>query len=276
VTEEAGEPRRSLAQRIGLARAEAQAYYERGLVAFAAHKVEDALADLDAALKIAPGYAELYTARGVMLLEADKSREAQEDFEYALKLNRRQWLAQYGLGVLAFNRKAWTDAIDAFTKAQAIAPGRPEPWYYRAAAYYNAGDTDKAHADMKIALRWFDTHDKKRSDDAKKWLKALGADDAEIEAIAPSHAKSHTSVTKQTRESETSESKTKTSAVAKHTESHESKVEQASESSETREPSESKTKMSVATKHTEPHASKSKQASESSEAEEPESEEEKT
>ena len=185
---EASEPRRSLLQRIGLARADAQAYYERGLLSFAAHKADDALADLDAALQIAPGFAELYSARGLILLEAGKLPESQEDFEYALKLNGRQWLAQYGLGVLAFNRKAWAEAIEAFTKAQAIAPGRPEPWYYRAVAYYNAGEMDKGRADMKIALKWL-AGDKKRGDDAKKWLKTLGADDTEIEAVAPSPAK---------------------------------------------------------------------------------------
>ncbi|MHB8626081.1 MAG: tetratricopeptide repeat protein [Aggregatilineales bacterium] len=218
---ESSEPRRSLVQRIGLARADAQAYYERGLLAFAAHKYEDALADLDAALQLSPGYAELYSARGLVALEAGKLPEAQEDFEYAIKLNKRQWLAHYGLGVVAFNRKAWGAAIEAFTKAQTIAPGRPEPWYYRAVAQYNAGDADKALADMKIALRWFSAEDKKRGDDAKKWLKALGADDAEIEAALPNSGKSTGSAGKR---SETSSP----AKPAEHT--HEAKGKQAPDS----------------------------------------------
>lgn len=233
---EASEPRRSLMQRIGLARADAQAYYERGLLSFAAHKIEDALADLDAAIQIAPGYTELYSARGLILLEANKLPEAQEDFEYALKLSTRQWLAQYGLGVLAFNRKAWPQAIDAFTKAQAIAPGRPEPWYYRAVAHYNSGDSDKAKADMKIALRWFVAQDKKRSDDAKKWLKALGVDDAEIEAATPGAAKptEHTA-----KRSEKSAPDGSTQQPDKHKGAHEAKGKQAPEISKSKENEES-------------------------------------
>jgi len=164
---------RRVQQRLGLLRADAQAFYERGLQAFAAQNYDDALVDLDAAIEHAPGYAELYTARGWVGLEAGKTKGANEDFTYALKLNRRDWLAQYGLGVLAYNRKAWTEAIDLFTAAQAIAPGQPEVWFHRGTAYYEANDEAKALADMHMALRWFKVGDARRAD-AIKWIKALG------------------------------------------------------------------------------------------------------
>jgi len=177
-----GAASRTIAQRVGLARAEAQSYYERGLRAFAMHNYEDALADLDAAIERAPGYTELYCARGVIAIEADKLPGAKEDFEYALTINKRLWLALYGLGTLAAGRNNWKEATDYFTQAQAIAPGRPEVWYYRAVAFYNLGEIDKAAADMKTALRWLTPGDKRRSD-AQKWLKILDPN-AEIEAAA--------------------------------------------------------------------------------------------
>ena len=164
---------RQVQQRLGLLRADAQAYYERGLQAFAAQNYDDALADLDAAIAHAPGYAELYTARGWIGMEAGKVKGAAEDFAYALKLNKRDWLAQYGLGVLAYNRKAWSDAVDLFTAAQAIAPGQPEVWFHRGASYYELHDEAKALADMHMALRWFKVSDSRRAD-AIKWIKALG------------------------------------------------------------------------------------------------------
>ncbi len=177
-----GSAPRTIAQRVGLARAEAQSYYERGLRAFAMHNYEDALADLDAAIERAPGYTELFCARGVIAMEAGKLPGAKEDFEYALTLSKRQWLAYYGLGTLAAGRNAWRESADLFTQAQAIAPGRPEVWYYRAVAWYNLGEIEKAAADMKTALRWFAPGDKRRSD-AQKWLKMLDPN-AELETSA--------------------------------------------------------------------------------------------
>ena len=177
---------RTIAQRVGLARSEAQRYYERGLQAFAQHSYEDALADLDAAIERAPGYIELYCARGIIALEAGKLPGAKEDFEYALSVSKRQWLALYGLGTLAAGRNAWAEAVEWFTKAQVLAPARPEVWYYRAVALHNLGQTDKAAADMKTALRWFAAGDKRRSD-AQKWLKFLDPN-AEIAPAAPAKA----------------------------------------------------------------------------------------
>jgi tetratricopeptide (TPR) repeat protein len=196
---------RTIAQRVGLARAEAQSYYERGLRAFAMHSYEDALADLDAAIERAPGYTELYCARGVIAMEAGKLPGAKEDFEYALSQSKRQWLALYGLGSLAAGRNAWKEAVGFFTQAQAIAPGRPEVWYYRAVALYNLGETDKAAADMKTALRWLIPGDRRRPE-AQKWLKFLDPN-AEIETPAEKAAAKTAKESKSGKEGKNEKSK---------------------------------------------------------------------
>ncbi len=181
------EAKKQAGQRLGAARIEAQAYYERGLRAFGSDNYEDALADLDAAVQRAPGYAELYSARGWIGLEAGKKPGAEEDFRYALQLSKRQWLAHYGLGVLAFQSRKWDEAIDHFSHAVAVAPGRPEPWYYRAVSYYNSGELEKARTDMRTALRWLSDETDDRRADTIKWLKALGdnsTDEAEAKPAA--------------------------------------------------------------------------------------------
>lgn len=166
------EERQGVARRVGLTRSDSQAYYERGLEAFATHDYENAILDLSEAIHFDRGRAELYSARGLIYMESGKLDDAQTDLQYALKLNRRQWLAHYCFGVMAFNRSAWAEAIDHFTKAQTIAPGRPEAWFYRAVALHNTGDDAKALTDMQTALRWFEEGDKRRGD-ATKWIKEL-------------------------------------------------------------------------------------------------------
>lgn len=169
------ERRQQIARNVGLTRADSQAYYERGLQAFAAGDYENAILDLSEAIHFDRGRAELYSARGLIYMDAGKLEDAEVDLNYALRLNKRQWLAHYCFGVMTYNKNKWAEAIDHFTKAQKIAPGRPEPWFYRALAHHQAGDDNQAAADMKTALRFMDDSDKRRGE-ANKWLKEFKPD----------------------------------------------------------------------------------------------------
>jgi Tfp pilus assembly protein PilF len=166
------ENRRQVARRFGLTRSDSQAYYERGLESFAAEDFENAILDLNEAILHDGRRAELYTARGMIYKTSGQRDKAEADFQQALKLNRRQWMASYGLGVLAFDRAEWGTALDWFTKSLTVAPGHPEAWYHRAVTYHNMGEDGKALADMQTALRWFKDSDKRRND-ANKWIKDL-------------------------------------------------------------------------------------------------------
>ncbi len=169
------ENRRQIARNVGLTRADSQAYYERGLQAFATGDYENAILDLSEAIHYDRRRAELYSARGLIYVEAGKKDEAEIDLAYALRLDKRQWLAHYCFGMMAFAKGDWAAAIDRFTKAQTIAPGRPEPWFHRAIAHHQARDDNKAAEDMKTALRFLEEGDKRRSE-ANKWLKEFKPD----------------------------------------------------------------------------------------------------
>ncbi len=166
------EGRRQIARNVGLTRADSQAYYERGLLAFATGDFENAILDLSEAIHYDRGRAELYSARGLIYMDAGKQEEAETDLHYALRLNKRQWLAHYCFGVMAFRRGLWTESIDRFGKALAIAPGRAESWYYRALAHHSAGDDAKALTDMQVALRWLEKGDK-RYTEASRWIRTF-------------------------------------------------------------------------------------------------------
>jgi tetratricopeptide (TPR) repeat protein len=147
----------------------AQRFYERGLASYQKRQLERAIADLDETIALEPKNAEYYAARGLMLLENGQPGEAEEDFAYALKLDRRQWLAHYGKGMRAFQERRFEDAIDSFSRAQHIAPARPEIYYHRAIAFNLQGNASEAIQDMEYAQSLFDQADP-RHQYAKEWI----------------------------------------------------------------------------------------------------------
>ncbi|MBN1201507.1 MAG: tetratricopeptide repeat protein [Anaerolineae bacterium] len=146
----------------------AERHYERGLYYYGRKKYDLATADLDEAIELEPKRAEFYVARGLMLLLDNRPDEAEEDFEYGLKLDRTQWLAHYGRGIRAFEKGDYAGAIDGFSRAQRIAPDRPEVYYYRALAFYQMENSSEAVNDMTYAENLLAANDKRRKQ-TQKW-----------------------------------------------------------------------------------------------------------
>lgn len=162
--------RRSGGQRLSLA----ERYYERGLHFFGKGRREEALADLDEAIAEESKNAEYYVARGLVLLQNSQADEAEEDFAYALRLDASQWGAHYGRGMRAFQENEYAQAAEHFARAHHIEPRRPEPYFYRAVAYYRAGDSERAVRDMEFAAKLLaETKDKRRAQ-ADEWLTIFG------------------------------------------------------------------------------------------------------
>jgi Flp pilus assembly protein TadD len=160
------------ARRLGLTRDQADAYYRRGLQAYESGDLENAILDLSEAIHYDRGYAEYYSTRGMFHIEDQNTDAAEVDLNYALKLSKRQWLAHYGLGMMAFNDGDYDEAVKRFIGASVIRPERPEVWYYRAIAEHNQGDDPLAIADMEKAEQLFPKDDKRRKD-ATAWVKEL-------------------------------------------------------------------------------------------------------
>lgn len=139
-------------------------YLERALYFFAKEDYENALADIDAAIEAAPKDGELYATRGFILSQTHREADAKDDLDYALRRDARQWLAYYTLGMMAFRRKEYDEAIKQFSMAQRYAPYRVEIYFARAIAHYQNGDTNKALQDADIADQVIDPKDKRRRD----------------------------------------------------------------------------------------------------------------
>ncbi len=166
------ERREEMARRLGLTRSHAVAYYERGLQNYQDGDLENAILDLSEAIYYDRGHAEYYSTRGLFHLENNEEADAELDLQYALKLNKRQWLAHYALGILDFRRSKYDSALAHFDAAQAMAPQRPEIYFYRAIAHHYAGDDPQATADIDQAEKLFPANDK-RLKDVKAWSKEL-------------------------------------------------------------------------------------------------------
>lgn len=144
-------------------------YLERGLHFFDKGKHDEALADLDEAIRSSPRNAELYATRGMILAEMGDEEAAHEDLDYAAKLDDRQWVVHYLRGLLAYRRKHHDEAIEHLSQAQRYAPLRPEILYARAVVNYDRGQLKRAQDDMDSAVQLMKDGDK-RQRAAKKFL----------------------------------------------------------------------------------------------------------
>ncbi|MBN1563750.1 MAG: tetratricopeptide repeat protein [Anaerolineae bacterium] len=147
----------------------AQRYYERGLDHFTNGRWPAALADLDEALVHEPDNAEYYITRGLILLQMGEDGEAEDDFIYGLGLDPTQWAAHYGRGMRAYKNAEYQAAINQFSRAQHVAPERPEIYFHRAICFFKMANATEAIRDMEFAQRLLDPDDK-RHDQAKKWI----------------------------------------------------------------------------------------------------------
>ena len=148
----------------------AERYYERALYEYGRGQFDEALADLDAAIEFEPKNAELYVARGLVLIGAQRIDDAYEDLDYAIKHDPTQWLVHYLRGVQAVDNDQPDQAIDSFSRAQMIAPDRPETYFFRSVAYYQKGSAKDATQDMEIARDLMEPNDPRRKK-AQQWLK---------------------------------------------------------------------------------------------------------
>lgn len=193
--------REDFARNLGLMREKAEAYYRRALESFDDGDMENAVLDISEAVYYDRGYADFYATRGLFYLQDLKYAEAEMDLRYALRLSRRQWLAHYGLGILAFQNGEYIDALARFDLAAQYSTKRIEVWFYRAVAAWYAREDDKAKTYMETAISLMSEDDKRRKE-AQGWLKEFGvkgiagSDDKDTKALKDAKDKKSTGETK--------------------------------------------------------------------------------
>ncbi len=161
-----------LTQRFGLTRYEADEHVRMALEAYKKNRLSEAIQHMTEAIALLPTKAEYYATRGFFFVEDGIKDQALADLEKALKLNRYEMLAHYGRGMIAYQDKNWAEAAAHFTDAYYCDPKRPETLYYLALALHQQGDNASALAWMQRALAAFADSDRRKAD-AGRWVKEL-------------------------------------------------------------------------------------------------------
>jgi Tfp pilus assembly protein PilF len=160
-----------LSRRLGLTRFEADEYYAQALDAFQNGDLDAAIDKLGFALALLPQNSEYLAVRGLCYLEDGVAAEAKADFEWALKIHDGEVLANYGMGILAYQGKKWEEAIAWFNKARAVNPMQVEIPYYLALIYHRQQDNRTAKTYMEQAQQLMTNAGDKRRADAKRWIR---------------------------------------------------------------------------------------------------------
>lgn len=163
----------SFNQRLGTSRYEADVYYKEALDAYAKRDYDTAAERIRQAIELLPTRSEYHAVLGLILVEDGALDDAAESFKEALRRFDYEMLAHYGLGMIAYRRKHYEEAIQHFLKAFYADQKRPETLYYLALAHYHHGDLVNAANYIALAhARFEETGDKRRADSAK-WIREL-------------------------------------------------------------------------------------------------------
>ncbi|MFP4322964.1 MAG: tetratricopeptide repeat protein [Anaerolineales bacterium] len=154
----------------------AERYLERALSFYEKNKFEDALADLNEALRLERRNAELYATRGYIYLEQGNGAAAEADFKKALSLDPSQWIVHYARARQALRDEQPDAALGHLNEAQRFAPLRPEVLIYRAISYYYKSEKQNALREIEGALDVIQPQKgkrDKRATMARKWRTAI-------------------------------------------------------------------------------------------------------
>ncbi len=129
------------------------AYYNRGNARATKGDYDEAIADYDEAIKLAPKDARGYNNRGTVYRDKGDADRAMADFGAAIKINRRYSDAHYNLGAAYAAKGEAAKAIAAYSVAIAADRRNANAHVARAIALLYAGALPKAQADLRMALR---------------------------------------------------------------------------------------------------------------------------
>jgi tetratricopeptide (TPR) repeat protein len=127
------------------------AYSVLGSINWVTGHNDDALADFDEALHLAPTKAIYWYNRGLFYLHKDNTK-AIDDFTQALRLNPRDADSWYNRGNAFLEERQYDSAISDFTAGVQFKPRYGNFYHERAFAYQCEGKLDNAIADYTSAI----------------------------------------------------------------------------------------------------------------------------
>lgn len=127
-----------------------------GTLLAAKGNLAEALTQLKEAVRLLPGSAEAHNTLGEALNSAKESKQAQQEFEKAVQLDPKLAQAQCNLGMVLGEFEDLVGAAQHLDQAIRLM-GQTEdaamPHYFRAKVYTQQGQTEKAAAELRTALR---------------------------------------------------------------------------------------------------------------------------
>ena len=162
--------------RFGITRYEADEYYRIALDFYQKKNLEEALHNITHAIELFPKRAEYHATRGFFRLEDGLRDEAEPDFDKALRLNAYEVLANYGKGVIAYQREEYETALTYFSNAWAANAERPETLYYLALVEHRLRNNERALAWMQQVATIYeplaenDREARRRKRNADRWI----------------------------------------------------------------------------------------------------------
>ena len=166
-----------LVARLGITRYEADEYYRIALSNYQKKNLDEAVLNMNLAIDLYPRRAEYYAARGFFHLQDGLPNKAEPDFDHALSINPYEILANFGKGVIAFDKEQYDPALEYFIKSWAADNERAETLYYIALIHHRRRDNLQAKQWMQQAHDKYETlaendrDARKHQKDAEKWLK---------------------------------------------------------------------------------------------------------
>jgi tetratricopeptide (TPR) repeat protein len=132
---------------------QANHYVGRGICHLYMLQRENALADVERALTIAPNNEMALGMRGDIHLMEKDSHSALEFYERAHKLNPNSALPYFGRGSVMMDKEEFQSALEEFNKAISLLALFPLFYVVRSMVHFRLGKPEAAHNDQDSALR---------------------------------------------------------------------------------------------------------------------------
>lgn len=153
LTKDPAKKQADLDEAVRTAPGSAAALRARGSWYFDQDKFHEALADFDAALKLESHSASLRTARALTLIELKRYDEALAELAQARHLEPNAVAPLYEQGRVLGIQGKFKEALEPLEKAAALDPGNVGVLLLRATVYQELDEKDKALADVDRALK---------------------------------------------------------------------------------------------------------------------------
>jgi tetratricopeptide (TPR) repeat protein len=131
----------------------AAVWSNRGNIRVAQHKLDEAIADFDRAIKLAPKQPDPYLNRGVALEVQGKYEDALKDYNRVLALNPEDPMAYNNRGNARAGQQRWLEALTDYQKATELSPNFAIARANAALVSYQIGNKQEAMQSIRNLVR---------------------------------------------------------------------------------------------------------------------------